>query len=322
MVIFLDPFQPRFFTGTSKIWKAQYSLSTEPSGFGKVQFRFFLFSLLFFSVTFYEYDAYRRKPLERKEEKPAPSFMKVKGLKIDPLLFFSVTFYEYDAYRRKPLERKQEKPPFLYECEGSENRPFRIFYSVLGLLASCWDLKSGRSIFRPFPIFNPFPWPTSLSRKQVQKSRSLYFRTLWDFWPIPSAQFPRTIGLRPGSQIRKGLFSDCSGFSTCFLSLLASCWDFKSKMVYFQTLLDFRPSPLACQPRLGSQSKRVYFQTLLRFQPIPMAYWPWAGIWNLEGFIFRPFWIFNLFPRPVGLGLGSLIQKGLFSDPSHIRKTW
>jgi hypothetical protein len=42
----------------------------------------------------------------------------------------------------------------------------------------------------------------------------------------------------------------------------------------------------------------------------------------LEGFIFRPFWIFNLFPRPVGLGLGSLIQKGLFSDPSHIRKTW
>jgi hypothetical protein len=75
--------------------------------------------------------------LERKEEKPAPSFMKVKGLKIDPLLFFSVTFYEYDAYRRKPLERKQEKPPFLYECEGSENRPFRIFYSVLGLLASC-----------------------------------------------------------------------------------------------------------------------------------------------------------------------------------------
>lgn len=91
MVNVLDPFQPRFFTGTSKIWKAQYSLPTGPSGFGKVQFRFFLFSLLFFSVTFYEYDAYRRKPLERKQEKPAPSFMKVKGLKIDPSGFLTLS---------------------------------------------------------------------------------------------------------------------------------------------------------------------------------------------------------------------------------------
>jgi hypothetical protein len=57
---------------------------------GRYSSDFFLFSLLFFSLTFYEYDAYRRRPLERKQKKPAPSFIKVKGMKIDPSGFLTL----------------------------------------------------------------------------------------------------------------------------------------------------------------------------------------------------------------------------------------
>jgi hypothetical protein len=48
--------------------------------------------------------------------------------------------------------------------------------------------------------------------------------------------------------------------------------------------------------------------------PVPSEYWPQARISNLEGPIFRLFWIFDLFPQPTGLWLGSQIQNGLFAD--------
>jgi hypothetical protein len=92
-------------------------------------------------------------------------------------------------------------------------------------------------MFTPYPIFNPFPWPTSLSRKQVQNLEASLFLGPFVIW-------------------------------THSLS------------------------------------------------PVPSAYWPQARISKLEGSIFRLFWIFDLFPQPTGLWLGSQIQNGLFSDPS------
>jgi len=74
----------QFFSVPFEIRNAQYSLSTEPSGFRTVQFWFFFLSLLFFSTAFYKYCADGRKTPERKQEKPALFFMYVKGLKIDP----------------------------------------------------------------------------------------------------------------------------------------------------------------------------------------------------------------------------------------------
>ncbi len=52
------------------------------------------------------------------------------------------------------------------------------------------------------------------------------------------SQLPQPIGLRPGSQIQKGLYSDpppTERTEHSFLRLSASDWDFKSERVYFQT---------------------------------------------------------------------------------------
>lgn len=136
-------------------------------------------------------------------------------------------------------------------------------------------------MFTPYPIFNPFPWPTSLSRKQVQNLEACLF--LGPFVILDPFPQPSSLGLlASGKDLKAGRVY----FQTVldFRPVSSAYWPLAGisnpEMVYFQTLLDFWPSPLACQPQLGSQSKRVYFQTLMGFQPIPSAYWPWG--WDLK----------------------------------------
>jgi len=99
---------------------------------------------------------------------------------------------------------------------------------------------------------------------------------------------------------------------------LASGQDLKSGRVYFQAVLDFRPVSSAYWPPAGiSNPKWSIFRPFWIFDPV---LWLVSLGWDLnpKGSIFRPFCVFNPFPQPTGLGLGSEILKGLFSDPSRL----
>jgi len=117
-------------------------------------------------------------------------------------------------------------------------------------------------MFTPYPIFNPFPWPTSLSRKQVQNLEASLFLgpfVILDPFPQPSS-----------------------------LGLLASGKDLKAGRVYFQTVLDFRPVSSAYWPLAGiSNPEWSIFRPFWIFYPV---LWLVSLSWDLnpKGSIFRP----------------------------------